>query len=367
VKIALAHPTYWPEVRRGSERLVHDLGVTLAGRGHEVTLLTTHPGATTAGEEEGMRVVRARRLPQPPTLGLHEDYLGTTPSVARRVRLGGFDLVHAFHLAPAWAAVQARRIGGPPVVFSFHGMPTRPHLVSRRYRLEMMQSVVARAAASCVLSEAAAELFRRYLLREPRVLPGGVLFGRFAVDEPRATAPTLICAASIGDPRKRAALLLEAYRILRGRLPELRLEVVRTADPHLSPYSFELPEAAEWVSPTSTETLARAYARAWASVVTAEDEPFGLVLVESLAAGTPVVAARSGACPEIVTGPDLGALFDGDRPEALVAAITDALDLDPERSRVTCRERAAQYDWSRVVERYESVYREAVAAAPRGA
>jgi hypothetical protein len=42
VRIALLHPTYWPEVRRGSERLAHDLATALANRGHEVTLLTSH-------------------------------------------------------------------------------------------------------------------------------------------------------------------------------------------------------------------------------------------------------------------------------------------------------------------------------------
>jgi len=42
VRIALLHPTYWPEVRAGSERLVHDRATELAGGGHEITILTTH-------------------------------------------------------------------------------------------------------------------------------------------------------------------------------------------------------------------------------------------------------------------------------------------------------------------------------------
>jgi glycosyltransferase involved in cell wall biosynthesis len=362
VRIALLHPTYWPEVQRGSERLIHDLGSTLAARGHDVTLLTTQPGPTRRSSEDGMRVIRGRRLPQPPTLGLHEDYLGTVPWFGWRLATGSFDLAHAFHLSSAWAALRARRLGGPPVVFSFHGMPSREHLVARRYRLEMMQEVVAGAAATCVLSEAAANPFRRYLLREPRVVPGGVMAAEFAVDEPREPAPTLFSAASIGDPRKRGALLLEAFRRLRERRPDARLTVARTRDPHLSPYSFELPEGAEWFESRSTEELARAYARALASVLAAEDEPFGLVLVESLAAGTPVVAARSGSCPEIVDSPRLGALFAGDDPETLASAMHEGLELGGRaETAAACRERAAAFDWTRVVERYEAVYRDAVA------
>jgi glycosyltransferase involved in cell wall biosynthesis len=364
VRIALLHPTYWPEVNRGSERLIHDLGFALARRGHEVTVLTTYPGPSSTANEDGVRVVRSRRIPQPPTLGLHEDWLGNVPTFVWRLARGDFDVAHAFHLSPAWAALRAGRFGGPPLVFSFHGMPTREHLVARRYRLEMLQEVVSKGAASCVLSEAVADPFRRYLLREPEVLPGGVMAEEFSVEEPRADPPTLICAASVGDPRKRGALMLEAFGLLRERRPEVRLEVTRTPDPHLSPYSFELPPGARWIDPGSTEALARAYVRASASVLAARDEPFGLVLVESLAAGTPVAAARSGSCPEIVDSPRIGALFDGEDPEGLATAMSDALDLGRKRrTAAACRRRAAEYDWSHVVERYEAVYERAVPAS----
>lgn len=363
MRIALLHPTYWPEVRRGSERLIHDLAATLARRGHEVTLLTTHPGPSSTIAEDGFTVVRSRRVPQPPTLGLHEDYLGNVPEVGWRLARGRFDLAHAFHLAPGWAAVKARRFGGPPVVLSFHGTPFRSHLVARRYRLEMMQTVVAGASAVSVLSEAAAEPFRRYLLREPKILPGGVVVDRFAVDVPRAERPSLVSVASLGDPRKRGQLLLDGFRVLRERVPNARLSVVRTPDPFLSPYELDLPEGARWIEPTSTAEIAAAYAGAHASVLTARDEAFGLVLVESLAAGTPVVAADSGACSEILDRDGIGALFEGDSPEAVADALAEGLELgrDPAiESR--CRARATDFDWGRVADLYESAYAEAHAA-----
>jgi glycosyltransferase involved in cell wall biosynthesis len=357
VRIALSHPTYWPEVRRGSERLIHDLASELAARGHEVTLLTSHRGPSTSGAEDGFRVLRSRRLPQPPTFGLHEDFLGNVHNVASRLIRGSYDLVHAFHLTDAWTGIQAQRLGGPPVVFSFHGMPTRHHLVARRYRLEMLQAVTARAAACCVLSEAAAELFRRYLLRDPRVLPGGVRTRDFSVEVERSPEPTLVCAASIGDPRKRGAMLLEAFAALRERIPAARLEVIRTPDPLLSPFSLSLPEGARWIEVRSTEELASAYARAWASVLTSLDEPFGLVLVESLAAGTPVVAADSGASSEIVTDDRIGRLFEAEDGGDLVRALGEALELGSDGATASgCRERALEFDWSRVVERYEATY-----------
>lgn len=357
MRIALLHPTYWPEIRRGSERLVHDLGTMLARRGHEVTLLTSHRGRPSVAVEDGIRVLRAWRPPALRPLRWYEYHVGNVPNVVWQLLRGRYDLAHAFFATDAWAAVQAQRAGGPPVVFSFHGIPTRRYLVQRRYRLEMMRSTVERAAACTVLSGAAAVPFRRYLLREPRVVPGGVLLEQFANGGPRAPVPTLFCAASIGDPRKRGELLLSAFRALRERRGDVRVLLARTPDPVLSPHTFELPEGAEWIEPESTEALARAYATAWASVLPAVDEAFGLVLLESLAAGTPVVAARSGACPEIVTSEAAGRLFEPDDEDDLVRALDEALELGarPETA-AECVRVAAPYDWSRVVERYEELY-----------
>lgn len=368
MRIALLHPTYWPEVRRGSERLVHDLGAALAGRGHEVTILTAHRGPPRSDLEDGVRVVRSWAPAKVPLLGLNEDHLGNVPNVLWRLLRGDHDIAHAFFLSDAWAAVKAHALGGPPVVFSFHGIPTREFLVGRRGRLEMMEAAVSGAEASTVLSEAAAEPFRRYLRREPRILPGGTDCARFGVDEPRAERPTMICAASLGDPRKRGGLLLSAFRALRERRPDARLLLVRAPDPFMSPLRFELPEGAEWIEAEGTEALARAYARSWASVLPAPDEAFGLVLVESLAAGTPAVAARSGACPEIVRSGAVGRLFEPDDEEGLAVAMEEALELGSRAETVqACRTEAARHDWSVVVDRYEELYRAVVGDALSGA
>ena len=358
MRIALLHPTYAPEVLRGSERIVQGVGASLAERGHEVTLITGHPGRRAVAREDGMRIVRGRRLSQPPLLGLHEEQLGNVPNAVSAVLRGRYDLAHAFHNADAWAAVQARRLGGPPVVYSFHGIPTREFLVTRRFRLEMMRAIVAGSVASTVLSEAAARPFERYLQRRPEVLHPGVFGERFASEAPRAEVPTLLCAASLGDPRKRGELLAEAFRRLRRHRPDARLLVLRGRDPFMSPLRVELPEGAEWLEPAwAPEDLAARYASAWASVLPSVDEAFGVVLTESLAAGTPVVAARSGAGPEIVKGEGFGRLFEPDDPDDLARAMNEALELGAGNgTAAACRARAADFDWSRLGARYEELY-----------
>jgi phosphatidyl-myo-inositol alpha-mannosyltransferase len=368
MRIALLAPTYWPEVARGSERIVHDLAVLLAARDHDVTLLTSHPGPGTVVEEEGVRVVRDRRPPRVGRLRFYEDHVEEAPAIFARLVRGRFDVAAAFHNASAWAAVRARRFGGPPVAFCYHGLPTRLYLVERRYRIELMRAAIGGAAATAVLSDAAAAAMRRWLQCEPRVLPAGIFTERFAVERVAPERPTVVCAASLGDPRKRADLLFAAFTRLRERMPEVRLRVVATRDPVLSQRAFELPAGTERVESETgpdPDRVARLYAGATVSVLPAVGEAQGLVLLESLAAGTPAVAARSGAGPEALDSDRVGVLFEPDDEASLEAALARGLELgsDPETA-AACRARAADFDWSQRIGPYEDLLTEVAATRP---
>jgi glycosyltransferase involved in cell wall biosynthesis len=88
-------------------------------------------------------------------------------------------------------------------------------------------------------------------------------------------------------------------------------------------------------------------------------EPFGMVMVESLAAGTPVLAFNQGAAPEIVENGRNGFLVDDE--EEMAAAVEPAGKLDP----MECRRSAERFSPDRVAARYEAMYDVAIAAGPR--
>ena len=360
MRVAILHPVWWPEVRRGAERLTHGLARWLTEAGHEVTLLTTHRRAGSRAEEDGFEVVRSWRPPDRLfQRRAYEDLLATVPIQARDLLGGDYDVAHAFHPVSAWAAVQARRRGGPPFVFSPTGIPTRGYLVARRYRMQMNLEAARDAAACSVLSEAAAGPFRRYLLRDPEVIPPGIDCAAWAVDVERAEHPVIAYAGSLSDPRKRLPLLLEAFSDLRSRRPGARLRLLSRPEPWLH---LDLPDGADLAPADSADALAHELARAHVSVLPAAEEAFGLVLAESLAAGTPVVAARSGAGPEIATA-DVGCLFEPDHRESLVQALESGLGLAEAGVVEACRARARAWDWSVLGPRYEALERDASAAS----
>jgi glycosyltransferase involved in cell wall biosynthesis len=116
---------------------------------------------------------------------------------------------------------------------------------------------------------------------------------------------------------------------------------------------------ADWYGHATTEEKKKLLARASALVFPIQwDEPFGIVMVEAMACGTPVVALRAGSVPEVVVDGLTGYICD--RPEELPVALQRVDALDPK----TCREHVLdRFDVPDMVEGYEAVYRRAIARA----
>jgi glycosyltransferase involved in cell wall biosynthesis len=140
VRIALLHPCFWPEVRRGTERVIRELADGLIARGHEPVLITSHPGPASRTVEDGLRIVRARR-PDDVWMrvrGWDRYLLHGLPAAVEllRVRPG---VAHALYPADAVAALPWARASGRPLVFSYMGLPDAAYLDERRGRRWTME------------------------------------------------------------------------------------------------------------------------------------------------------------------------------------------------------------------------------------
>jgi glycosyltransferase involved in cell wall biosynthesis len=109
------------------------------------------------------------------------------------------------------------------------------------------------------------------------------------------------------------------------------------------------------------------FAGATVSVLPSMGEPFGMVVLESMASGTPVTGTRDGSLPELISSPGIGRLFDkGENAEVetanaagLAQALDECIDLaaDPATAR-RCRARACEFGWTVVGWRYEQLLRD---------
>jgi glycosyltransferase involved in cell wall biosynthesis len=350
VRVALLHPCFWPEVRRGSERVIRELADGLLARGHEPVLLTSHPGATTRTVEDGLEIVRARR-PDDVWMRVRgwDRHLLHAPRQALELARARPDVAHALYPSDAVAA----SLTGParrPLVFSYMGLPDAAYLGERKGRRWTMEQACARADAVVALSEACARAFADVLGVTARVIAPGVDLDVVAPDAAqRAAQPTVVCSAARAEPRKRVDLLVEAVR----RLDGVRLILDRRG-PDIDEPFVELRDLDDRAA------LAAVYREAWVSALPSVNEAFGLVLAEALACGTPVVAADRGGMPEVLGGrDDVGRTFSGDGADALAGALRGALALqDDPATPARCREQAGRFSTDRTTDAYLALYAE---------
>ena len=373
LRVALTHVFAWPEVRRGGERYLHELASALRDAGHDVTILTTGP-APRRDRVLGVDVRYLRRRGR----ALAPAFRDLAPDAAfgaqafAHLAAKRFDVWHALGAPDAAAATVLSRLRGVRSVHTDLGVPERYWRSQRKDG--RLHAFVARYVDGYVcLSKTAGRFLERDYGRSPAVVGGGVDLRAFKPAPARHPDPVLLFTAAADEPRKNLPLLLDAVAILRRRRPSLELWLAGPGDAAsaLAAAPREARDAVVAHGPVSLDELRDRYARAWATVLPSHGEAFGLVLVESLAGGTPVVALEDGAPAELVT-PDVGATCAPD-PAALADACDRALELAAQPGVAdACRAAAEPHDWrTGVVPRIEAVYRGEVpvslpsAGAPR--
>jgi glycosyltransferase involved in cell wall biosynthesis len=199
------------------------------------------------------------------------------------------------------------------------------------------------------MSAYAARVFEEGFGRRAVRTPGGVHLSSFTPASARAAAPTLLYAGTLVEPRKRVADLLSAVALLSRDEPSVRLWLIGPGDP--GPLLAAAPKAARERTEVlrATHDLGDVYGKAWATVLPSVHEAFGIVLVESLACGTPIVVADHSAPPELVT-PETGAVSVPEDPRSLADACRRALSLAQKPGIAgRCRATAEPYDWDTAV------------------
>jgi glycosyltransferase involved in cell wall biosynthesis len=360
-RVALLNFAFWPEVQRGSERIVHDLAVDLAARGHKPRLITSHPGGSTSSSEDGFEIVRNWRPPDAPLrLRRFQDNLTHVPLTYRTLLRGDDEVAHAFYQTDALASVAWGKKTRRPSVFSYMGIPSRATATYKRGRMKIIERAISESDAVVGLSRTACDALWRWWGVEARLIYPGVELSDFTnVQGERDERPTIACAASPDDERKRVPLLAEAFALVRKQRPDARLVLMR---PNSARLQQELAGDGVEFFDQSPGAVAGVFANAWVSALASKDEAFGLVVVESLATGTPVVAANEAGPAEIVNDEAIGRLFEEAAPEAVARALTEGLELSKDPASVdAARARAADFTSERCAIEHEALYEELLA------
>ena len=313
---------------------------SLAARGHRVTVFTSG-----RPEIPGARLVSLPRK--------HEDPFDHERHFARqvfpRLLVGRFDVVHSLMPYDAAAAVISGRLVKHRVVYEELGIPD-PDWWARRLdgwlRAWLVRTV---DVYGCMSEFARTELETRFG-RAGDVIPGGVRLDQFTPAE-RAEEPTILFSGAFTEPGKGLPLLLEAMQLLIESRPTVRLWLSGPGDP--APFLERVDDAVrrrvEHLPIGDPLEQGGRYARAWATVLPSEADSFGLVLIESLASGTPIVVSNQGNPPSLVSA-TTGAIAEKYEAESLARALDRGLDLALQPGTPdACRASAARFDWDAAI------------------
>lgn len=157
------------------------------------------------------------------------------------------------------------------------------------------------------------------------VLHNSVDLNQFAVRQRQRTSHGKIGFVYSTESVKNVGLAIEVASRVKLALPEVQFVAFGVSpprEPHL------LPDWIEFVTNPPQQHIAEIYGSCDAWLFTSEKEGFGLPILEAFACGTPVLATRAGAAPELIDGTN-GRLLD-QTPEAFVTAILELLEMPQE-------------------------------------
>lgn len=316
--------------------------------------------------------------------------------------LDGAALFHGHYWDGGAAALMASLRTGRPLVFTSHSLGREkrdrvPEDGSLNYALRIGNEHRIMAAADRIIALTEMEkevLARRYGVDEAKVavVPGGVdtatyrptgdpaeLRSRYGLEEDER----LVFTTGRLDPRKGYDLLLDAVPEAQRRLAQhgirarfllpgggeelndnearVRAEMEERIRKH------GLEDRVILFSHLGFDDLLAHYTVADLFVLPSPYEPFGLVAVEAMACGTPVLATCHGGPPEIVASGTDGNLADPNDPEAFGKALAELL-VDPSRLAAMGEQAQAKarnvYDWTSVARSVREVYRQTLEEAP---
>ena len=297
---------------------------------------------------------------------------------ALRARPGDFDVVHD-NQGLGYGMLGVRRLG-LPLVTSIH----HPITVDRRLELDglrwfrrldkarwygfvRMQGRVARRVGPLIT---VSESSRADICRDFRIDRGNVHIVPLGVDtrlfRPRPDMPRvkgrIVAVTSADSPLKGLPTLLRAVaKVVTDRDAQLIVVGTPVAATREQVAQLALGARVTFTSGLPDETLARLLASAEVAVVPSLYEGFSLPAVEHLASGTPLIASRAGALPEVIG--DAGELVTPGDPEELAAALRRLLDDDDARAKLAARglERVRErFAWAAVAAATAALYHRAV-------
>ncbi len=354
----------------GVQEIVVQLQKSLQAKGHDVKIITPRPRAHLDNPPKDMILVgRSAKMNTPFATMVDFGFEADGDEIQAILDTEQFDVLH-FH--EPWVPLLSRQILSRSTsinVATFHATP--PATIMSKSLLNVVvpytRSVLSYLHAYTAVSDSAAEYVRSMTSEPVEIVPNGVDLTRFVESEAQHTAAkkTILYLGRL-EKRKGVDYLLQAYARLRETHDDVQLVVAGSGVKRksLEKYveQYELPDVTfAGFIPEEEKVALLADADIYCSPAL-YGESFGIVLLEAMAVGTPVVAGNNAGYASVMTGRGRLSLVNpksiDDFAQRLELLLYDEAIRDLWRT--WAQEHVAQYQFDRIADAYEAVYKQAL-------
>ncbi|MBA2315288.1 MAG: glycosyltransferase family 4 protein [Chloroflexi bacterium] len=362
MKIGLVSPYVYP-LPGGVTQHVAYLYENLRLRGHDVRIITSSHGLQRSSEGDVIRIGKGFSVPTNGSVGtltVSPRFLSQVHEVLDRER---FDVLHFHEPFVPFLSPIVLRLSTSVNVATFHayGGFSPAYEFGRRF----MGGYASRLHGRIAVSAAARHFIDRYFPGDYKVIPNGVDVDRYRRAVPIARwqdGTRNLLFVGRHEPRKGLLHLLKAYRILRKTGCHCRLLVVGSGPQEHEARRYVATRrlgGVEFLGRVSDREKAQLFKTADVYVSPATGgESFGIVLLESLAAGTPIVCSDIHGYKGVVRRGREGLLVPPGKPKAIAAAIAQLLNDNELREEMAANgpARAEEFSWERVTAKVDDYY-----------
>jgi len=361
MRIGIVCPYAW-DIPGGVSAHVNDLAQSLIRMGHYVSVL-----APAEFDELLPDFVVSTGKPRAVKYNGSTARLSFGPLVARKVSKwideGEFDVLHVHEpLSPSLSVLACWAAKGP-IVATWHSAMDRSRMMLTLSKLG--QTAMEKVSARIAVSEAARATLIKHVGGDAVVIPNGVDVSMFTNATPMFGWPgqnMSIAFLGRGDePRKGLEVLVDAYPQIREKFPNVRLLIAGPGEP------AETLEKLSDVDRASVTVLGMIAPQDKSSVLASGTiyvapntggESFGIVLLEAMASGTPVVASDLEAFQRVLDFGRAGITFENEKSDDLAKVVCELLEDEAKRTELIHqgRLRATEFDWNVVANEIVNVY-----------
>ncbi len=354
MKICMVTEFYLPSVG-GIPFHVYYLSKELKKRGHEVTILTSGDRKDNA-EKDVVRIGRGVPVYINGSIARFTLDFSLTTKIKSFFIKNNFDIIHIHGIPAPTLPYMALKYGRGRVVFTFHSYMERSlyYKIFKNYLNKILQNTI-----KIAVSEAAAFCTSRYIKGRFYIIPNGIELKEYFPSGEKFRNPTVLFIGRF-EPRKGVTLLMDAIPLIREKINNVKFIMVGTGP--LLPLikkRMKTMEGVEFLGKISEKKKIELLRKSHLLVVpSTRGESFGIVLLEGMATGTPVLASDIPGYRCVIRNLENGILFPPKDPPSLARSVIEILSTPSlyKRIRLNGLKEVKKYSWENIAEKIERVY-----------